>query len=55
MPTKKQIGVALSPRLIKEVDDRAEKDGESRTAFIEAALHRELERRGNPKAEARNE
>lgn len=42
---KKQIGLALSPRLIQEVDARADKDGESRTAFIEAALHRELERR----------
>lgn len=45
MPTKKQIGVALSPRLIEEVDKQAEEDNESRTALIEAALHRELERR----------
>lgn len=45
MPTKKQIGVALPPRLIEEVDAQADEDDESRTAFIEAALHRELERR----------
>lgn len=42
---KKQVGLALSPKLIQDVDARADKDGESRTAFIEAALHRELERR----------
>jgi metal-responsive CopG/Arc/MetJ family transcriptional regulator len=45
MPTKQAISLKLSPQLLKEIDDATDVAGESRTAFLEQAAHRELERR----------